>query len=929
MDGDENTKKINNRARAPSRTDPRAIKDAILRMLPSSDLHLLKKLLLDDGMSLVHNLVNLVSFEQSREEELVELLASFFEQCNRLPLLLRWSVRHEVDSTDCSEDLFRKESFVTQLLFRYFFNASGLRYLKATVGPLIADICDAEANSLEIEPDSATLKLKPEICERNMSFLFGRTAKFFERLNDTLTQCPLIIRRGFCYLQKEVSQKFPNSESVVPVVLFLRYLCPTILQPHTYGLAKSPPKRDSLKALVIVSKLIQNTANGIVKNNIAKYSKHEPKIMSFIERHINDIKKFCDSLTDESQIATLESQQIPQQHNTIMSPKNDTLKRILSFIMEATKQIDSSLSQKEQQNRPVQTAEEECELSSERQERLKFLQKDLNSRSWQISKLKEGYKLFLKKSRNSQEKRLVAFKVEGTMNITLETLLSYVNHLTPKDWALLHPNIVPEQSHLLWSSPSSDVQKWKLQVKFPFPFHDRELCFVRYVLCNSSHEALVVCFPCERTLHSSPNKNIVKTQMELMIVMKSTVDDPTHCFVIFTFNIDPKGQFPKPIKRTMSRSFLEACLNLRNMVECRNRRTTSLCDTAEKSRQLLYKYNETVASSVRSRSVSFGTGQMACVRFHNVDKTHPRTVEPTEAQIQDENNKKPISSPPFISYGSQSASSHDIRARIKLRRLSVSHVPQSGTLQTKQNKMNFTHNDKKRASLPYERTKLQDLLFEDEEAQLHPKSGPLDDVTKITVTPRTPHHTQFLEYLEESLPSSTSAEKLEDHGEIEQPRKKTSGLSASSNFSSSINSTSSATSRYQAAHNTIRNPVKKLKLQRRLSEGAQRRRHGEILSDNSDVTSNRHEIRASSQFLSQTESLGSSAMRQNIREERQPKATLISDTSEGDTTDDNSSHPNLNAKFHCPAPATSSTWYLESEKLHAQQKCHNSDTEEE
>jgi len=123
-----------------------------------------------------------------------------------------------------------------------------------------------------------------------------------------------------------------------------------------------------------------------------------------------------------------------------------------------------------------------------------------------------------------------------------------------------------------------------------------------------------------------------------------------------------KGQFPKPIKRTMSRSFLEACLNLRNMVECRNRRTTSLCDTAEKSRQLyviakkkeilshrreesnnqsytmtaslyvdnsrsrLYKYNETVASSVRSRSVSFGTGQMACVRFHNVDKTHPRTV---------------------------------------------------------------------------------------------------------------------------------------------------------------------------------------------------------------------------------------------------------------------------------------------------------------
>jgi hypothetical protein len=58
----------------------------------------------------------------------------------------------------------------------------------------------------------------------------------------------------------------------------------------------APPNRDSLKALLIVSKLIQNIANGIVKNNITHYSKHETKIKSFIERHMNDIKKFCDSL---------------------------------------------------------------------------------------------------------------------------------------------------------------------------------------------------------------------------------------------------------------------------------------------------------------------------------------------------------------------------------------------------------------------------------------------------------------------------------------------------------------------------------------------------------------------------------------------------------------------------------------------------------
>jgi hypothetical protein len=55
-------------------------------------------------------------------------------------------------------------------------------------------------------------------------------------MNNEIVRIPLYIRQGFETLKQEVKKKFPQAKSVVPSVLFLRYLGPTIIQPHTYGL---------------------------------------------------------------------------------------------------------------------------------------------------------------------------------------------------------------------------------------------------------------------------------------------------------------------------------------------------------------------------------------------------------------------------------------------------------------------------------------------------------------------------------------------------------------------------------------------------------------------------------------------------------------------------------------------------------------------
>jgi hypothetical protein len=131
----------------------------------------------------------------------------------------------------------------------------------------------------------------------------------------------------------------------------------------------------------------------------------------------------------------------------------------------------------------------------------------------------------------------------------------------------------------VWSSLSTGTQKWTLQLRFPFPFHDREVCFIRYMISRSQHEAQIICLPHYDYTHSHYShslKNVVKTEMgkiqhihhtlntlnafslffwlshfiwfsqsilyiiELAIFIKSTEDDSEHCFIIFTFNMDPK-----------------------------------------------------------------------------------------------------------------------------------------------------------------------------------------------------------------------------------------------------------------------------------------------------------------------------------------------------------------------------------------------------
>jgi hypothetical protein len=44
------------------------------------------------------------------------------------------------------------------------------------------------------------------------------------------------MREGLLTLHEECAKKFPKIDNVVPIVLFLRFICPTLVQPTVFGL---------------------------------------------------------------------------------------------------------------------------------------------------------------------------------------------------------------------------------------------------------------------------------------------------------------------------------------------------------------------------------------------------------------------------------------------------------------------------------------------------------------------------------------------------------------------------------------------------------------------------------------------------------------------------------------------------------------------
>lgn len=71
------------------------------------------------------------------------------------------------------------------------------------------------------------------------------------------------------YVQMSAVRKFPESKqirhnlSAVGGLLFLRFFCPAIFTPHKFSVVEAAPGPIALRALILISKVMQMMANGL------------------------------------------------------------------------------------------------------------------------------------------------------------------------------------------------------------------------------------------------------------------------------------------------------------------------------------------------------------------------------------------------------------------------------------------------------------------------------------------------------------------------------------------------------------------------------------------------------------------------------------------------------------------------------------------
>ncbi|KAH3745984.1 GTPase-activator protein for Ras family GTPase [Pelomyxa schiedti] len=245
--------------------------------------------------------------------------------------LISTFVEDEVTRVQNESLLFRANSFASKM-FRSYSKLLGLEYLWFTLGGFLAEMAwlaqqdelkaqalaklqpkaaDADAeptdtsmaasaqfNDFEVDPT----KMKAGFDEEAQSYMLAeRSRKLLVAVLRSKDRMPPQIRALVKCIREQVTKRFPDVENIAHIaiggVIFLRFICPALTLPHVYGLLKAPPDTRLQRQVILLSKVIQNLANGVLFGGKEPYMRN---MNEFISRNLDEINDWMDSLADVS-----------------------------------------------------------------------------------------------------------------------------------------------------------------------------------------------------------------------------------------------------------------------------------------------------------------------------------------------------------------------------------------------------------------------------------------------------------------------------------------------------------------------------------------------------------------------------------------------------------------------------------------------------
>lgn len=201
---------------------------------------------------------------------LARALSNIFKSKRTSTRILRSLIEHEVSSESDASTLFRTSSLTTALVESYMRSMCQVALSKCLKGPLkklLDDKICCELNPSKMDSHNVSQRA----CE-NLQNLLNLLDELVGNIYDSVSYYPLPVRYLFSCLQRIVIQKWPNEPliktRVVSSFLFLRLICPTILNPKQFNLINDTPSENAIRNLTLVAKCLQNLANVVETSKV-------------------------------------------------------------------------------------------------------------------------------------------------------------------------------------------------------------------------------------------------------------------------------------------------------------------------------------------------------------------------------------------------------------------------------------------------------------------------------------------------------------------------------------------------------------------------------------------------------------------------------------------------------------------------------------
>lgn len=259
-------------------------------IMPPEEYTTLKELILTN----LDNVLVLAQVCVNERISLAKALLMVFRHEKQEAVLLEALNNIEINKEDEVSTLFRATSLATTLMDQYM-KMTASTFVHKAAKDCVHRIIESK-QSCELDPARM----------ENSGELEGNVEHFLTLLNGVVDDifrsteyCPMMLRHICFCLQRSAKAKWPDDESVrtrvVSGFIFLRLLCPAILNPKSFNLISETPSEMAIRSLKLVAKALQNLANLVEFGAKEPYMKVvNPFIKTNKERMIN----FLDTLSD-------------------------------------------------------------------------------------------------------------------------------------------------------------------------------------------------------------------------------------------------------------------------------------------------------------------------------------------------------------------------------------------------------------------------------------------------------------------------------------------------------------------------------------------------------------------------------------------------------------------------------------------------------